>query len=64
MKTVILFLLVGSLAGCASIKPYIVCELGTGKALVQQGIMGIGVGQELKDADSLCSPLKSSIQPK
>lgn len=49
-----------SLSGCASVKPYIVCELGTGKAVVQQGIAGIGVGQELKDADSLCANLKSS----
>lgn len=45
-------------AGCASIKPYLVCEFGSGKAIVQQGVMGIGVGQELKDADSLCASLK------
>ena len=59
-RTLTLLLALGSLTGCASIKPYIVCELGSGKALVQQGIMGIGVGQELKDADSLCSPLRST----
>lgn len=60
MKVIFLLLALSSLSGCASIKPYIVCELGSGKALVQQGIMGIGVGQELKDADSLCSSLIST----
>jgi len=64
VKKLLLLLALGSLTGCASIKPYIVCELGSGKALVQQGIMGIGVGQELKDADSLCSPLKSTTPSK
>lgn len=58
MKTLILFAACFALCGCASIKPYIVCELGSGKAVVQQGIFGIGVGQELKDADTLCANFK------
>jgi len=43
-----------SLTGCASVKPYILCELATSKAVVQQGISGVGFTQDLKDADLLC----------
>jgi len=40
--------------GCASVKPYVVCKVADGHAQVQQGIMGVGVGQDLPDADQLC----------
>lgn len=45
-----------ALTGCASVKPHVLCGLD-GKAQVMQGVSGIGVGQALADADSLCSPL-------
>lgn len=47
-----------SLSGCASVKPYVVCKVADGKAQVQQGVMGIGVGQELPDADPLCAGVR------
>lgn len=58
-KLLVICAFLASLTGCASVKPYIICELGTGKAQVMQGISGIGVGQDLKDADQLCAKLKS-----
>lgn len=49
-----------ALAGCASIKPHVMCALD-GKAQVVQTVQGIGVGQELPDANPLC---KSLVAPK
>jgi uncharacterized protein YceK len=61
MKKLLVLVAVASLSGCASIKPYIVCELGTAKAQVMQGVAGIRIGQDLKDADELCSRLKPAL---
>lgn len=47
-----------ALAGCASIKPHVMCALD-GNAQVVQTVQGIGVGQELPDANPLCAPLKA-----
>lgn len=49
-----LLLAAAMLSGCASVRPTIKCTL-EGKAEVYQGLMGIGVGQELAEADSLCA---------
>lgn len=42
-------------AGCASARPEIRCTLKH-EAEVYQGILGIGVGQRLAEADPLCTP--------
>lgn len=47
------------LNGCASVKPFGLCRVADGKFVVMQGISGIGVPQDLPDADPMCAALKS-----
>ena len=54
MKTIAVVVLAVALAGCASVKPTLKCSMPERKAEVHQGVFGIGVGQELPAADSLC----------
>lgn len=47
-------------------KPFITCRLSDGKALLEKAVanqsatQGLGVGEELPEADVLCAPLKKT----
>ena len=55
-----ILLLCFCLTGCASVPPYLTCKVSDGKAIVNQGYMGLGIGQEIPDADSKCAALKKN----
>jgi hypothetical protein len=63
MRPFVLLSLV-ALAGCVAqpiTKPFVVCRVSDGRALIEQGIAnpssgaGAGLAQELPDADKLCA---------
>ena len=57
MRYILCFLLL-SLSACASVKPFLTCRVADSKAVVNQGYMGLGIGQEISDADTLCASLR------
>lgn len=59
MRYLATLLVVAALTGCASVKPFLTCRTADARAVVNQGYMGLGIGQEIPDADALCAGLKT-----
>jgi uncharacterized lipoprotein YehR (DUF1307 family) len=59
--SIVVLLVAGvSLNGCASVPPYLTCRVSNNKAIVNQGYAGLGIGQDIPDADIMCAALRTA----